>query len=302
MAEKKQRQYKLREVCIRLAEGVSLYSAHPMNTPDRAVEVMRRELSQYDREVLCVVNLNSRLKPINFNIVSVGTLTQSPADIPNIFKSCLLSNAASILLMHNHPSGDPKPSQEDIALTKRVIAAGKLMGVKCLDHVIIGGAEGTGYSMREEGILDFDSAEFRLVTGKGEKVMEEQKNDDKNRKMEELTIHFGRGTAEPFTSKSGKEMMRIVIPNRDRGDHTPWTSFVLPAKAVHENQFGKGLWAKIPADGTTTITKPFLAGQEAGKNIWKDEKKAVPNREMKSMVEFYKEVSRGAQHKGGPEL
>ena len=66
-------------------------------------------------------------------------------------------------------------------------------------------------------------------------------------------------------------------------------SFVLPAKAVHENQYGKGLWAKIPADGHTTLTKPYLAGQsEDGKNIWKDEKKTVSNRELKSMVEFYK--------------
>ena len=115
MAEKKQRQYKLHEVCIRLAEGTTLYSTEPMSTPDRAVDVMRKELSQYDREVLCVVNLNSRLKPINFNIVSVGTINQSLADISNIFKSCLLSNASGLLLMHNHPSGDPTPSQEDIS-------------------------------------------------------------------------------------------------------------------------------------------------------------------------------------------
>ena len=87
-------------------------------------------------------------------------------------------------------------------------------------------------------------------------------------------------------------MMRSTIPNQDRGDHTPWASFVLPAKAVHENQYGKGLWAKIPADGTTTVTKPYLAGQQDGKNIWQDEKRAVPNRELKSMVEFYKNQSR----------
>lgn len=59
---------------------------------------------------------------------------------------------------------------------------------------------------------------------------------------------------------------------------------MFPAKAVHENQYGKGLLAKIPADGHTTLTKPYLAGQ----NIWKDEKKTVSNRELKSMVEFYK--------------
>ena len=56
--------------------------------------------------------------------------------------------------------------------------------------------------------------------------------------------------------------MRIMIPNQDQSDKTPWASFVLPAKAVHENQYGKGLWAKIPADGTTVVTKPVLKGQE----------------------------------------
>lgn len=303
MAEKKPRQYKLHEVCIRLAEGTSLYSTQPMNTPDRAVEVMRKELAQYDREVLCVVNLNTRLKPINFNIVSVGTLNQSLADIPNIFKSCLLSNASGILLMHNHPSGDPTPSQDDITLTKRVIAAGKLMGVSCLDHVIVGGQNGTYYSMRDEKAVDFDPAKYGLVAENGERVMEDQKRYDGEKKMEEITLHFGKGTAEPFTSKDGKEMMRIVIPNADRSDHTPWASFVLPAKAVHENQYGKGLWAKVPADGTTTVTKPYLAGEKDGKNIWKNERKAIPNKELKGMVEFYKDASRGSRpRERGPEL
>jgi len=84
-------------------------------------------------------------------------------------------------------------------------------------------------------------------------------------------------------------MMRIVIPNADRSDHTPWVSFVLPVKAVHENQYGKGLWVKVPADGSTTITRPYPAGQnEEGKNIWKDEETIVSNQELKSMVEFYK--------------
>ena len=55
-------------------------------------------------------------------------------------------------------------------------------------------------------------------------------------------------------------MLKIVIPNADRSDHTPWASFVLPAKAVHQNQYGKGLWAKIPAGGHTTLTKPYMAG------------------------------------------
>ena len=107
-------------------------------------------------------------------------------------------------------------------------------------------------------------------------------------KRDEITIKFGRGLAEPFTSKDGKDFMRILIPNSDPADKTPWASFVLPAKAVHENQYGKGLWAKIPADGTTTVTKPTLRGQdEAGKNVWENVKTDVPNRDLKAMVESY---------------
>ena len=83
--------------------------------------------------------------------------------------------------------------------------------------------------------------------------------------------------------------MRIMIPNQDQADKTPWASFVLPAKAVHENQYGKGLWAKIPAEGTTVVTTPVMKGQdEQGKNIWEDKKTKVTKQELKSMVEAYK--------------
>lgn len=100
------KRYKLKEVCIRLAEGHPLYSDVPLSSPTAALDVMRRELSQYDREVLCVVNLNNKLKPINFNIVSMGSINGSIASIPNILKSGILSNAYGFLLLHNHPSGD----------------------------------------------------------------------------------------------------------------------------------------------------------------------------------------------------
>lgn len=105
----------------------------------------------------------------------------------------------------------------------------------------------------------------------------------------DVTIKFGKGLAEPFQSKDGREFLRISIPNQDPADKTPWARFVLPAKAVHENQYGKGLWAKIPADGTTVVTKPTIQGQDdKGKNIWQDVKTQVPNTELKAMVEAYK--------------
>ena len=92
-----------------------------------------------------------------------------------------------------------------------------------------------------------------------------------------------------YFSRTGEQYMRISIPNQDPADKTPWASFVLPAKAVHENQYGKGLWAKIPADGATVVTKPTLQGKDdKGKNIWQDVKTHVPNTELKAMVESYK--------------
>ena len=108
--------------------------------------------------------------------------------------------------------------------------------------------------------------------------------------MEEITLKFGKGlVGEPFMSKNGIELVRISIPNSDPKDHSPWQEFVLARKQVHENQYGKGMWAKVPADGHTTVSKPFLAGKdESGRNTWKKEMRSVSNRELKEMVEFYK--------------
>ena len=151
------KKYRIREVLARLAEGCPLYSEQAMQTPQDAVEVMKRELSKYDREVLVVVNLNSGLKPLNFNIVSIGDLTPAIASIPNLLVSGILSNAASFLVLHNHPSGELTPSQEDIAMTKRVIEAGQLVGIPCVDHIIVAGGEsGLHRSMREAGDVEFD--------------------------------------------------------------------------------------------------------------------------------------------------
>ena len=290
------KKYRIREVRVRLAEGRPLYSEQAMQTPQDAVEVMKRELSKYDREVLVVVNLNSGLKPLNFNIVSIGDLTQAIASIPNLLVSGILSNAASFLVLHNHPSGELTPSQEDIAMTKRVIEAGQLVGIPCVDHIIVAGGEsGLHRSMREAGDVEFDRSFYRTETGK-EKVgeMKEEYKAEKAGEVEELSIKFGKGLAEPFTAKDGKEYMRIMIPNRDPEDKTPWASFVLKASQVHENKFGKGLWAKLPADGHVTVSKSVAAGVENGKTVWNNEKRSVPVPELKSMVEFYKTKDRAS--------
>lgn len=99
----------------------------PLTSPEGAAAVMRDVLKELDREWVCVVNMDNHLKPVNFNIVSIGSINQSLAPIQNILKSGILSNCSNIMLMHNHPSGDNEPSREDIQLTKRLVEAAKLM-------------------------------------------------------------------------------------------------------------------------------------------------------------------------------
>lgn len=100
---------------------------------------------------------------------------------------------------------------------------------------------------------------------------------------------------EPFTSKSGKELVEVKIPNADPNDHRPWESFVVPASFIHDNQYGKGVWMKLPEDGTTRLTRSVQQGQDTdGKRIWGKETREVSNTELKALVESYKDRSRGS--------
>lgn len=131
------------DVRLRLMDGPSYYSTEPLDNPVSAAHVMRDILKELDREWVCVVNLDNHLKPINFNVVSVGSVNQSLAPIQNIFKSAILTGkCSSIMLFHNHPSGDPTPSGEDVMLTRRLIEAGKLMDLPVVDHLVV--AQGSG--------------------------------------------------------------------------------------------------------------------------------------------------------------
>ena len=114
--------------------------------------------------------------------------------------------------------------------------------------------------------------------------------------MDEVTIKFGKGlVSEPFKSKAGKDLVRVRIPNQDKGDTRSWESFVVSPKMVHDNQFGKGVWMKLPTEGTTRLSRSVKEGiDEAGKTIWGRETREVPNTELKALVEAYKDKSRGS--------
>lgn len=96
------------------------------------------ELPEADREVFGVLLLNARHEAKRRVVISIGSLNASIVHPREVFRPALLYSAASIVLTHNHPSGDPEPSEEDLAITGRLVGAGELLGVGVLDHVIIG--------------------------------------------------------------------------------------------------------------------------------------------------------------------
>ena len=152
---------KLEQVAIRMVEQPPLYSNEPMNNPDVAIRVMNEFLSQMDRELFCIVNLQADLTPINMNIVSVGSLNEALINPREIFKSAILSNAHSMMLIHNHPSGNLTPSTSDIQTTARMQELGELMGISLVDHIITGRNENY-YSFRDKG--EFPDSRVRFST------------------------------------------------------------------------------------------------------------------------------------------
>lgn len=141
----------LKEVQVRLClkNGNSLLSNEAITSPDSAVKVMGKMMCQMDREMLCVINLDIQNRPINYNVVSIGTISESPAAIGNVFKSAILCNAAKIIAMHNHPAGSLAASQGDKFVTFRLAQAGRLFDIEVLDHIIVGNAPDKFYSIKQ---------------------------------------------------------------------------------------------------------------------------------------------------------
>ena len=136
-------------VRIRMIPDRKLVSQTPVSTPEEAVDLITREFSDLDREVFMILNMTCHLQVINLDVCSVGTLNYTVVHPRDVFKSSILSNASSVLLIHNHPSGELEPSREDIDLTERMVSAGKILGIEVLDHLIIGTRERAYTSLRD---------------------------------------------------------------------------------------------------------------------------------------------------------
>lgn len=133
---------------VRECPGIT-YANRKINSPDDAVELLKAYLEDSDREMMIAVYLDRKNQPTAIQTISIGTLSSSPVHPREVFKAAILSNSANVIVAHNHPSGDPAPSQEDIDITKRIKEAGTILGIELLDHLIIGNNKFT--SMKTTG-------------------------------------------------------------------------------------------------------------------------------------------------------
>ncbi len=132
--------------------GVKLAERPQLRLASEAAPILAQYIGETDREVFVIAMLTIRHRVLGLHTVSVGCLTSSLVHAREVFKPAILAGSAAIIAAHPHPSGDPEPSAEDVALTRRLASAGQLLGIELLDHIIIGEA-GRFVSLRERGVL-----------------------------------------------------------------------------------------------------------------------------------------------------
>lgn len=134
------------------ASSFVLEKSKKISCAKEIAEIFIPEMNFLESENFRVVFLDSKNQIINSKIIFIGTLNESVVHPREIFKSAILENSANIILIHNHPSGDLNPSEEDIKTTKELVKAGELLGIKVLDHIIIG--NNSFFSFLEENLFE----------------------------------------------------------------------------------------------------------------------------------------------------
>ena len=135
-----------------------------VTNPFAAAALIEAHLAGVDREYFGLLLLDTKNRVIGINTVSVGDLCSTLVHPREVFKPAVLSNAASVLLFHNHPSGNLDPSPEDIAVTNRICEAGRIMGIDVVDHVVLGD-KGNFVSLRNKNLCDFTNEFTSWSTG-----------------------------------------------------------------------------------------------------------------------------------------
>ena len=123
------------EIGRRLSTQTLDYKSKELNGPEKVYRLIKSKLKDYHKEHFYIVILNSR----NYSIseVSIGSLNASIVHPREVFAEVIKNKAASVIFAHNHPSGDPEPSEDDLLITKRLVESGKILGIEVVDHIIV---------------------------------------------------------------------------------------------------------------------------------------------------------------------
>ena len=131
-------------------ESSLLYKKRSIDSPEDGYLFLKQFIQDADREHFIVICLDTKNQPTAINICHIGSLNASIVHPREVMKSAIMSNSASIIVGHNHPSGKVEPSREDIEVTKRLVEAGKIIGIELLDHIIVGDEF---ISLKEKGYI-----------------------------------------------------------------------------------------------------------------------------------------------------
>jgi len=119
--------------------------------PQSVIKAIRTSIKDKAKEHFKLILLNTRNKIIGISTISIGTLNTSLVHPREVFKEAIIHNAMSVVLAHNHPSGDPEPSEDDLTITRRLVEAGKILGVEVIDHIII--SKNGFFSFKDKGLM-----------------------------------------------------------------------------------------------------------------------------------------------------
>lgn len=162
-------------VHIELKRDTWIQPVMKIQTPEEAVDAVQKLIENMDREALICIYLATSGRVINAAVCSIGAMDQSTVSPAEIIRTALMTGAKSMILLHNHPSGQVNPSKEDFLATRRMACAGKLVGIHLLDHIVIGD-RGMRYSMKENRADLFEiqkDMDFSLIAA--ERSVEDEK-------------------------------------------------------------------------------------------------------------------------------
>ncbi len=137
------------EISRRVATQTPDYKSKELTDPEKVYRLMKNKLKDYQKEHFYIIALNSR----NYSIaeISIGSLNASIVHPREVFAQAIKSKAASVIFVHNHPSGEPEPSENDLVLTKKLVESGKILGIEVTDHIII--TKNNFFSFKNKGII-----------------------------------------------------------------------------------------------------------------------------------------------------